>query len=404
MAFKQSEIDAMDCLRMSGQFDPELLSYLKQNGKVRTGTNELVVWGDNAANIVGAGPIVDDSTRKAYVALGSVGLATICAGEYSSGTYIVNAAIANDGTMYTWGSNTFSPLGRAVTGSNQGTALPVTQGVGPWKTVATGMACMIAINTQGHLYAAGYAANGRLGNNSTSSSMTTLTRIGTATNWSMVDGSQDSFNAIQADGTLWGWGNNSGGRNGLGTTTGNTLSPTKVGTDTDWLEISAAPTTVLALKTNGTMWGWGSSTTMGKGSGTTAPTPASYSAPVQIGTDTDWVGISAGPTTSIARKANGTIWMTGSGSQNRLNTVASTNNYGWTQIGTDTDWIKVKACADGSWALKANGDLYYWGACNKGYPFAGASVLMTKFGNFPGNVLVSCTKASNVMNMFAYGE
>ena len=63
--------------------------------------------------------------------------------------------------------------------------------------------------------------------------------------------------AIKTDGTLWGWGNNSSGQLGNGTQTSVT-TPVQIGTDTDWSYVKAIDNRTYAVKTDGTLYVCGS--------------------------------------------------------------------------------------------------------------------------------------------------
>lgn len=162
---------------------------------------------------------------------------------------------------------------------------------------------------------------------------------------------------------LWGWGNNSFGQLGDGTAT-DSASPVQVGTDTDWLGLSALDVHTVALKRNGTLWAWGENEYGQLGNGTTE---GSY-VPIQVGTDTDWKTASAGGNHTIAIKNDGSLWGWGENDHGQLgNGVLPDDStlpppvYTPTQIGTDTNW---QAVSSGGWhtaALKADGSLWAWG-------------------------------------------
>ena len=61
--------------------------------------------------------------------------------------------------------------------------------------------------------------------------------------------------AIKSDGTLWGWGANANGQLGDGTTTQRT-SPVQIGSAI-WVDISVSSSNSMGIKTDGTLWGWG---------------------------------------------------------------------------------------------------------------------------------------------------
>ena len=62
--------------------------------------------------------------------------------------------------------------------------------------------------------------------------------------------------ALKADGSLWGWGENLLGNLGDGTST-NKSSPVSVVGNHSFIDISAAFRTSHALKSDGTVWSWG---------------------------------------------------------------------------------------------------------------------------------------------------
>lgn len=96
-----------------------------------------------------------------------------------------------------------------------------------------------------------------------------------------ANGNQFSYWAIKSDGTLWGWGKNTNGQLGLGDTVDRS-TPTQIGSDTDWVDLgynSAYEVAFYALKSNGTMYSCGynlySSRNLINGSNTTTLTALS---------------------------------------------------------------------------------------------------------------------------------
>ena len=90
---------------------------------------------------------------------------------------------------------------------------------------------------------------------------------------------------LKTDGTLWGWGDSSQAQFGNGVTSFNVGTPIQIGTDTDWKQITMSWSVCVALKNNGSRWGWGYNTiTYNLGDGTTI----NRLVPTQLDTDSDW--------------------------------------------------------------------------------------------------------------------
>lgn len=75
--------------------------------------------------------------------------------------------------------------------------------------------------------------------------------------WTMVSAGAAHVLAIKSDGSLWAWGNNAVGQLGDGTTT-TRYFPKQIGSDTDWVYCSAGSASSAAIKSDGSLWTWGS--------------------------------------------------------------------------------------------------------------------------------------------------
>lgn len=157
--------------------------------------------------------------------------------------------------------------------------------------------------------------------------------------------------AIRSDGTLWAWGNNFNGQLG-DSTTNHRVNPVQIGSDSNWRSISAGSNHSLAIRTDGTLWGWGDNT-MGQ-LGMTGLTNSS--SPIQLDKGTNWVRIAAGSECSYAIKSDGTLWRTGCAS--------GLLNNKFTQFGKDQDWAELDIANNDSaqvLAIKRDGSLWGWG-------------------------------------------
>src|SRR5207253_7607239 len=88
--------------------------------------------------------------------------------------------------------------------------------------------------------------------------------------------------ALKSDGTVWGWGYNYYGQVGNGQSGNNVLSPVRVGGLTGVVAIAAGNNgfTSYALKANGSVWAWGYDGLGQLGNGTSNEN--AHPAPVQV--------------------------------------------------------------------------------------------------------------------------
>jgi alpha-tubulin suppressor-like RCC1 family protein len=100
--------------------------------------------------------------------------------------------------------------------------------------------------------------------------------------WQSISSGDNHSIAIKTNGTLWSWGSN--GFGSLGTGVPNSYTPLQIGTDRDWKFISAGLLQNLAIKNDGTLWGWGYNGKGQLGDGTNV----NRTSPIRIGSDSDW--------------------------------------------------------------------------------------------------------------------
>jgi len=275
-----------------------------------------------------------------------------CWKKVSTGGYHT-LAIAQDGTLWSWGDNDFMQLGNGVAGDK--TNPTQVSNVGNWASVAAGEYYSLAIKTDGTLWAWGRNDFGQLGNTTTTQQNIPV-QIGTATNWKTISAGYSHSIATKTDGTLWAWGRNNFGQVGNGTIVQQN-TPVQIGTDTNWSSVKLGRNHTLALKTNGQLWAWGRATFGQLGTGNTTQ----QNAPIQIGTATDWSEIQAGENNGLAIKTTGTLWSWGDNISGQLGTGNTTQQNAPVQIGTDTNWSKIAAGSFNGYAIKTTETLWAWG-------------------------------------------
>jgi alpha-tubulin suppressor-like RCC1 family protein len=159
--------------------------------------------------------------------------------------------------------------------------------------------------------------------------------------------------ALRVDGTVWAWGNNSQGQLGDGTLTDHT-APARVPALGDVIAISAGVGFSLALQVNGQVWAWGSNTTGQLGTlSTAAKSGSSY--PVLVEGLDNVAVISAGGFHCLALKANGTVWAWGWNNHGQLGDGSTKDQAIPIQVPTINDAIGIAAGGWHSLALTADG-------------------------------------------------
>jgi alpha-tubulin suppressor-like RCC1 family protein len=213
----------------------------------------LWVWGYNAYGQLGINATTNRTTPVTTI-LGGTDWKSVAGGGYFT------AAIKTDGTLWTWGRNSYGQLGIGGDVLNRTTPVTTILGGTDWKSVACGRYHTAAIKTDGTLWTWGYNYNGALGINDTTTRTTPVTTILGGTNWKQVSCGGYYTAAIKTDGTLWVWGRNAYGQlgiNALGTGTERITPVTTFLGGTNWKSVAGGRNHTTAIKTDGTLWTWG---------------------------------------------------------------------------------------------------------------------------------------------------
>ena len=286
-----------------------------------------------------------------------------------------SAAIKTDGTLWAWGFNDYGQLGDGTIGTKR-SPVSVIGIQGQWKFIACGGNHTAAIKTDGTLWTWGRNDSGGLGSNNTSSYSSPVSVVGGA-NWKQVACSMSRLAtgknytaAIKTDGTLWTWGSNTAGQLGDGTTTSRSSPGTTAGGGTNWKQVACNTAydlyfSTAAVKTDGTLWTWGMNQYGQLGDGTTT----SRSSPgTTAGGGTNWKQVSCGYNYCAAVKIDGTLWTWGHNQFQILADAPGNSNRSSpvTTVAGGTNWKQVSCSQYGSIAaIKTDGTLWTWG--NNGY-------------------------------------
>jgi alpha-tubulin suppressor-like RCC1 family protein len=188
--------------------------------------------------------------------------------------------------------------------------------------------------------------------------------------------------AIRTDGTLWAWGSNTRGQLGDGTTT-NRADPVQISTATDWAEIAAGEFHSMARKSDGIdeisgsvyLWGGNSYGQLGFGPIFNDP-DLDIRKSIQAPFDTNpYIAIAAGKAHSHGIRSDGTLWTWGIGNSatNGGSELGILVNGGPpigvvapTQVGTAAGWSDLFGGYNATFALRNTatqaGQLWVWGS------------------------------------------
>lgn len=264
------------------------------------------------------------------------------ASTYSSG------AVEQNGTVWTWGYGFSTGPGLSSQLTPQPVALPT-----PARRVILGLHTTLMLACDGTLWGYGYTYYGQLGDGT----YTTRERPSALTvgrTWTQVVMGEDHVVALQPDGSIWAWGANVFGAIGHPSLTAFAVfAPRQAGLGTNWTNVSTSQFHTLAVQRDGSLWSWGQNTWGEAGDGTTT----SRRLPTQVGTETTWQRVSAGYSHSLALRRDGTLWAWGLNSEGQVGDGTTTYRVTPQQIAGGAAWLSVVAGAYHNAALRQDGTL-----------------------------------------------
>jgi trimeric autotransporter adhesin len=167
---------------------------------------------------------------------------------------------------------------------------------------------------------------------------------------------------LAPDGALWAWGGRLFGLEGNLPTRTLTDVPQRIGTDSDWVRVSANWVQTLALKADGSLWGWGWNTSGGL---TTTPTNR-VGNPRRIGGDNDWSDVKTGAGQVLALKRDGSLWTWGQNNYGQVGDGTTSNRFVPFQVTTNRQWKAIAAGHFNSYTIARDGTIWGWGLCPRG--------------------------------------
>ncbi|WP_179136313.1 fibronectin type III domain-containing protein [Paenibacillus sp. 32352] len=267
---------------------------------------------------------------------------------------IHNLLLKEDGNLWVWGDNSKGQLGDGTT-NNKTTGLKLSS-ISNIAMVAAGSYHSLALRKDGTVWAWGNNANGQLGNGTLSGSNVPIQVPGLTGVISIGAGYGHSI-AVKADGTVWTWGKNDSGQLGDGTKV-DRLSPVQVPNLTGVAAVTGGVNYTAALKSDGTVWSWGGNQ-YGQLGNNNSNVPSLI--PVQATNLSGVISIAAGLGHTLALKGDGTVWGWGYNYDGQVGNGSNSNRYSPTQV---LNVNNIKSIGIGlyfGYAVKNDGTVWVWG-------------------------------------------
>lgn len=246
-----------------------------------------------------------------------------------------------NGTTYWFAVSSEDVSGNESARSTAASATPSDGGV--WKQLSAGHGHVCGVKNNGQLWCWGNGGSGQLGGGLAVESAVSPTRVGSASDWLQVDAGGSHTCALKSDGRLFCWGSDTNGQQGNGSgSADDLLSPTQVQAGTTWSDVSAGQTGTCAVRTDHTLWCWGrnDSKQLGFDSG-----GADVHTPTQLGSLTTWATVTIANTHACGSRTDGSAWCWG--------------DYGNGQLGHSSSTGAVGQVTSGPWSLVSPGGTYF---------------------------------------------
>jgi len=279
---------------------------LDTDGKVWT-------WGSNSNGQLG-----DNSTNNKATPAQVTGLPTVKAIAAGRDHTVV---LDEDGTVWAWGKNDLGQLGDGtIIEQHAPKRIPAFSNINV-TAIAAGDSHTVFLKSDKTVLAVGANVSGQLGNGTGINSLTPVAVSGIATAIGISAG--DMYTAVlKIDGTVWVCGVNNKGQLGIGVVSDNSLTPVQVRDLTGVTLISAGNQHVVAMKSDGTVWTWGSNSNGQLGIGdltvTSSAVPKSAGLTGITAGLTGIISVEAGDDYTLALDKDLKLWAWGSNSNGRL--------------------------------------------------------------------------------------
>ncbi len=335
-------------------------------------------WGDNAEGQLGDGTGVPRTFPAA------ISLPTIVTLDAEGGQVL---AVDEDGNVWSWGDNTWGQLG---VGDQDDHHVPVmVPGLVDIVEVAAGERFGLALDATGSVWAWGNNEHGSLGDGTNTDRLTPVLVSGLQGVEAIAAGFLHAV-AVKGDRTVWTWGLDSLDQLGLGTAAGGSIvsqnTPQQVVSMTDVVQVAANRASSMAVRADGSLWVWGHDGSGSLGLGMIA---LDVAVPTQLVALSDVVRVSMGISHTTALTADGTVWGWGRNALGAVGDGTQDTRFEPVMVLGVDDGVAIGAGGLGSYAVRASGEVWSWGGNANGEGGIGSTVAVQPTPNPTGLFLFS---------------
>ena len=327
-----------------------------ENNYGQLGTNNTTCYSSPVQEVSGINSWIDISAGSAY-----------STSSYYSRSFAINK---KNEAHYGWGSGNYSLL----IGNTNSQSSPTPGLNRGFKKVRAGAAHTLLLESETdspRIYAGGFNNVGQLGTNNLTNQLSNPTIVtGSITDWTDIAAGENTSYGLRSNGTLWSWGLNNFGQLGTNDVTCYSSPVQEASSSTTWVSISGAKSHSAAIKSDGTLWLWGYNANGELGVNDTI----NYSSPVQeASSSTNWESVECGAFYTMAIKTDGTLWGWG---WNQYGNLSTNNLISYSspvqETSSSTNWSSVhcaKIAGGGenhTIGIKTDGTLWGWGQNERG--------------------------------------
>ncbi|WP_165960357.1 IPT/TIG domain-containing protein [Actinocrispum wychmicini] len=258
--------------------------------------------------------------------------------------------------LRSWGTNYAGQLGTGVTGGRSTAPVAVTLPDGVIDTSGA-----VALRSDSTVWTWGSNYQGELGRTPVGDPSPTPAKVFGILGATAVTSGTFTNYALRSDRTVWAWGSDGQGELGHGRSGPRSVTPVRIPGLTDVVAVAADSFRAFALRADGTVWGWG--WLPGGLAGVACDYPSScYYPPTRIPGLSGVTGLATAGLTAYAVKSDGTVWAWGANLYGALGT-GNPNESPSTPVRV-AGLSNIRQVAAGEYtgfALGADGTVWAWG-------------------------------------------